>query len=696
MVRAVCAPRLVDGVQAVDVMMMRKMIITMATRENEFEPRLGKPPADHAPRRLKAVRAAVKQATRQPRASGPKPKQPGIRAHFAKGSASRTRPVSTSSRRVVVKVRYVANGGGRAAPLRAHLAYLAREGASRMTSKEVTPEEDGQAHDPTRTIDYLARESGAGEGQFAFFDRENSTVDPRAITAGWADDPRHFRMIVSPEDGEALGDLKPFIRDLMARLETKLGTKLDWLAVNHHDTDNPHTHVLIRGRRPDGKELFIPSRLIASGIREQAQEIVTRVLGPRLGVDLDRERFNDISLKAVTPLDRELLATARHGPFLPDRPDLAARLERLESWGLAARRHGGWRLDADLTNRLREMAAHDEVERAVATVRRGREPQLLLEADRSQPVMGELVHLGPADDIGDRFLAVIETGAGELRYARFERAQDLAILDGAQTGALVTIVPNTPAIRPSDEAVARVARKTGGVYSAEVHAELEPFVDRRILTANIRRLEHMRRMGLVERTPQGAFAVGRDHLAAAMTFEERLVRRAPFSVQVASYWSLGEQIDALGPTHLDRVLAGEQAPVVGESPLARQHAAALQQRRLFLIEQGWMSAHKPVLPSQGLQRMAQMELSSQAKALSEELGVPVLTYTAHRVSGVYARRIDLAQGRIALILGERQANLVPWRPALEQFAGRHVEGVMRGHGLSWSLQRGMGVGLGIA
>jgi hypothetical protein len=71
----------------------------------------------------------------------------------------------------------------------------------------------------------------------------------------------------------------------------------------------------------------------------------------------------------------------------------------------------------------------------------------------------------------------------------------------------------------------------------------------------------------------------------------------------------------------------------------------------------------------------------------------VLTYDAHRVSGVYARRIDLAQGRMALILGERQANLVPWRPPLERFAGRRVEGALRGQTLSWRLERGLGIGL---
>lgn len=661
----------------------------MTTRENEFEPKLGRPARDHAPR-LRAVRAAVRKATHSPRTSGPKPHQPSVRAHFAKGSKSRARPVSAASRRVVVKMRYAANAGGKGAPLRAHVAYLAREGANRSQSPAVTGEE--KAQDPTRSLDYLSREGVAGEANFSFFDRANSNVDARAVTAGWADDPRHFRMIVSPEDGEALGDLKPFIRELMASLEAKLGTQLEWIAVNHHDTDNPHTHVLIRGRQPDGKELFIPSRLISHGIREQAQVIVTRVLGPRVEVDLVRERFNEIDRKAVTSLERELLA-AGAGLITPARPDLAARLERLEGWGLAERRMTGWRLASNLVSRLNAIAEHDSVERAVARVRRGREPQLLLEADRSAPVLGELVHLGPSDEFEDKFLAVVETGAGELRYARFEKADDLAILTGAQPGAMVTITPNEPTIRPSDKAVARVAAKTRGIYSPEAHAELEPYVDRGVLMANVRRLEVMRRMGLVARSSEGTFNVGDNHLSTALAFEERLVRRAPFSVQVGSYWSLSEQIEALGPTQLDRVLAGTGERPSGEGLVARTFEQALQQRRLFLIEQGWMGGDQPTLSKQALQRMAVLELSAQAKGLSEELGVPVLTYQAHRVSGVYARRIDLAQGRMALILGDRQANLVPWRPALERFGGRQVEGVMRGQGLSWSLSRGLSIDL---
>ena len=48
---------------------------------------------------------------------------------------------------------------------------------------------------------------------------------------------------------------------------------------------------------------------------------------------------------------------------------------------------------------------------------------------------------------------------------------------------------------------------------------------------------------------------------------------------------------------------------------------------------------------------------------------------------------------MALIVGARQANLVPWRPPLERFAGREVVGVLRQRSMSGSLQRGIGIDL---
>ena len=57
-----------------------------------------------------------------------------------------------------------------------------------------------------------------------------------------------FGFIISPEDAAELGDLRTFTRELMTDVARDLGTKLDWITVHHWNTDNPHIHVLIRGR----------------------------------------------------------------------------------------------------------------------------------------------------------------------------------------------------------------------------------------------------------------------------------------------------------------------------------------------------------------------------------------------------------------------------------------------------------------
>lgn len=39
--------------------------------------------------------------------------------------------------------------------------------------------------------------------------------------------------------------------------------KLDWLAVVHANTDQPHAHVMLRGRRADGRDLVIPRAYVS-------------------------------------------------------------------------------------------------------------------------------------------------------------------------------------------------------------------------------------------------------------------------------------------------------------------------------------------------------------------------------------------------------------------------------------------------
>jgi hypothetical protein len=670
-----------DRVLTLEGALMFGMLVIMTSRDAEFELKPGRIGKDRSS--LSEMRANVRRASGFVRSAKTRmePKT-GLRAHFRKGSAGKARPLSPSQRRVVVKARFAVHGASKGAPLKAHVSYLAREGAAQKR-----PEPGLQ-----RSVDYLQREETLGTARLAFYDGREEGIDAKAVTAGWADDSRHFRLIVSAEDGEALGDLKPMIREVMAGLEQKLGTRLEWLAVDHWDTDNPHSHVLLRGVRAEGDDLFIPSKILSHGIREHAQEIVTRVLGPRLEVDLARERHRDIVEIGPTSLDRELVASQdANGVISIRRPDLIARLERLEGWELAAKDGSSWRIVDGLIASLKTMQQHAEVEQAVSA--HLSEGKLVLAAEPGQAIEGQLVHLAPADEFGDGFLAVIETGRNELRYQRFDREEDMARLRDTVRGAIVAFEANVPEVRPSDRAIAAVAGETGGLYSMEHHLGTAPGAARGLIEANIRRLEAMRRMSLVSRTGDGVFIVGPDHLKRALIYEERLVRKNPLSARVLSYWTLAEQVEAIGPTKLDRVLTGEVVRPMGEGAFARQHASALQQRRLFLIEQGWLGKEERVLSALALDRLASTEMRAMAQWLSKELGKPVLGYAANHIEGVYARRIDLAQGRMALIVGERRAHLVPWRPALERFAGREVEGLMRGQTLSWGLARGMAPGL---
>jgi len=671
-------------VQALEFALEVAIMIAMATREYEFEVKLGRIDADQSSG-VKRVRAAVRVRSRA--AGGPKTElapTAGIRAHFRKGSAGKARPVIASQRRVMVKARFAVHGAARGAPLKAHVSYLARESA------EPGKSEPGLE----RSVDYLQREETPARSGLAFYNGQELGLDAKAVTANWASDARHFRLIISAEDGKALGDLRPMIREVMANLEMKLGTKLEWLAVDHWDTDNPHTHVLVRGKTADGEDLFIPSKIISHGIREHAQEVVTRVLGPRLEANLRQARWREVGQMGVTTLDRELVAArSDRGIIAVHRPDLIARLERLEAWKLADYTRGGWRIADDLFGALRAMERHAEVEQAVSFHRSEGWQLPVRAADPHQAVEGALIHLGPADDIGDAILVVIETARGELRYQRFERNGDLAPLQGTRPGAVIAFYPNIPEIRPSDRAVAEIAGRAGGIYSAAHHLRETPRVDRGLVDANIRRLEAMRRMSLVSRTDVGDFIVGYDHLKRAMMYEERVAQRFPMSPVVLSYWSVEEQVQAIGPTRLDRIINGELALPEGEGAFARRYSLAVQQRLVFLIERGWIR-DRTLSPAE-FAAMSQRERSSAADALGRHLGKPVLTASLNHVRGVYVQYIDLAQGRMAVIDSGRHAVLVEWRPVMEAFAGREIEGMSRGRTFSWSLARGRELGLGL-
>jgi type IV secretory pathway VirD2 relaxase len=161
---------------------------------------------------------------------------------------------------------------------------------------------------------YLARESarikdGAkGTG----FSREGEGIDIATLLARWqaAGDERLWKLIVSPEFGDRI-DLSRLTRDLIGQMETDLGTDLEWLAVEHHNTEHPHVHIAIRGVTTACESLRLSRDYVQHGIRGIAEDRCTRQIGHRTEQDsLEAER-REITETRFTSLDRRLLKDAQ-------------------------------------------------------------------------------------------------------------------------------------------------------------------------------------------------------------------------------------------------------------------------------------------------------------------------------------------------------------------------------------------------
>src|ERR1039458_9641047 len=101
---------------------------------------------------------------------------------------------------------------------------------------------------------YVARESATqGDSKTVGFDDRGEAIDVAERLESWqkAGDERLWKLIVSPEFGDRT-DQKRLTRDLVSRMESDLGTPLEWVAVAHYNTEHPHVHTTLRGIGADG------------------------------------------------------------------------------------------------------------------------------------------------------------------------------------------------------------------------------------------------------------------------------------------------------------------------------------------------------------------------------------------------------------------------------------------------------------
>jgi type IV secretory pathway VirD2 relaxase len=242
-----------------------------------------------------------------------------------------------------------------------------------------------------RHVAYLKCEGVTRDGEDArLFDAASGNADGKAFAERCAQDRHHFRFIVSPEDAPHMADLRAFTRELMRDAERDLGTKLEWVAVDHWNTDNPHIHVLMRGRADEGRDLVISREYISEGFRQRAAELVALELGPRTEREIQESLKKEVDAERWTSLDRAFREIADEpASFVDLRPGATAedqelrrlligRASKLEHLGLAEPiGPAQWSLKPDVESTLRDLGVRGDIIKTMhqAVRRAGRDPQ---------------------------------------------------------------------------------------------------------------------------------------------------------------------------------------------------------------------------------------------------------------------------------------------------------------------------------
>lgn len=599
--------------------------------------------------------------------------------------ASRGGHAASNQRRVIVKASIVRLAGKGASAAAAHLRYLQRDGTT--------------------------REGERG----ALYGRDAEAVNAKDFRERAAGDRHQFRFIVSPEDGDQYDNLKPLTRRLMQRMEEDLGTRLDWVAVDHFNTGHPHSHIVVRGKDASGADLVIARDYMTTGIRERAAELVDLDLGPRSEREIAATLRAEVEQERLTSIDRALLKSADAGRVVAiqgrdtlDQSLRAGRLAKLARLGLAEPLGAGrFRLPAGLDDTLRALGERGDIIRTMqrdftrAAAARAPADQAIHDpaAPDARPLVGRVLSRGLADEHADRHYLIVDCTDGRSHYVAIGKG-DQSFADGGREvsaslrGAIVRIEPVRAQVREVDRTIAAVAAANGGRYDVDAHLRFDPTATEAFAETHVRRLEAMRRTAaVVEREPSGRWVIADNHLDRVARYETDRLRDRPVAITMLSTRPLDRLVDVEAATWIDRDLVSGASEPVRDAGFGHDLRDAQARRRQWLVAQGFAEEEQAgtTYPSGMIAALQRRELLRVAGQLSDELAMPFREAgEGARIEGVYRRPVDLVSGRFAVIERSRDFTLVPWRPVLERQVGKSVSGSVRGDTVNWTIGRGRG------
>jgi type IV secretory pathway VirD2 relaxase len=514
--------------------------------------------------------------------------------------------MNKGGRRAVVKVRIAKLKAGKLAAPRAHLRYLQRDGVDKS----------GQ---PGK-----------------LYGSDLDQVDGAAFIEKCEGDRHQFRIIVSPDDGDRFADFKPFVRDLMQDMERDLETKLDWVAVDHYNTGHPHSHIVIRGKAEDGKDLIMAKDYITHGIRARAGEWLTLELGPedefekciKLAREVQTERFTRLDRSILKHLDQGILVISAMPPVESHvHTSHMRRLKHLSNLGLANELQTGvWQIDPDIERKLKGLGKRNDI---VATMHR-----VMREAKIDRPagsfvifdneastklVIGRVAAIGLTDEINDKHFVVVDGIDGKVHYADIGR------------------------IRP-------------------------------------------------EALP------GKGMIVSLEFVQQEAGNRQQTRLRILSYLNIDKLITTEGGTWLDRELVSKSSTHVSNQGFGTAVKAALRSRLQWLTERG-MTEPTPyggIRPAAAaMKALSRTEMNQAVAKHSAASGLQAAQLIdGERFEGAYTRPITLASGKFAVFENSKEFTLVPWRPSFEDFKGKNLSGKVTGSTIAWEMagrNRGLGI-----
>jgi len=575
---------------------------------DEFEPRLGRIGHTKNGRPKTFYRQVMEVAYKSGMRSGRMSSFTGQRIGrgAAWGTLASAGFMAGGSRKAVIKVRIAKLRTGNLSAARAHMRYIQRDGVT------------------------LRGEPGQ------LYGKDTDEADVSAFVERCEGDRHQFRIIVSADDGAELHDIKPFIRDLLQRMEMDLETNLDWVAVNHFNTGHPHTHIVIKGKAQDGKDLIIAKDYITHGIRQRASELLTIELGPENEFDQKLKLVRQVEVDRFTQLDRSILKHIDQGFLVvsampPSDPATHAahmrRLRHLKNLGLAEERQPGvWQIEPNTEPKLRTLGQRNDIMKTMHRAMKEAEIDrpagsfaIFNGAEAKTMVVGRVAAIGLTDEITDRHYVVVDGTDGRVHY--------------------VDIGNQRPGTLPEN----------GMIVSLEAA-------------------------------------------------EQKTSSRQQTRLRVLSYLNLEKLVATEGATWLDRELASKAPRQSANQGFGVDVKAALRNRMQWLAEQGLTQAMdggvaRPT--TKALNDLTHRELQRTAVSITSRSGLAHANpIEGEAFSGIYKHSVNLASGKYAIIENAKEFVLVPWKPSIEDMRGKIVSNVA-GPNRTWETviarQRGLGI-----